>query len=145
MPFKYLDINTKQPVVDGIIYVTPDAAAPPAKYPGAFTGVHLPGPSYSLANTSGMTVWWTVDSSKVAAVDFVDSLQNGGAHASNPNDPNAKHTSIHRIGGQAIPTPVTGQIDWKTAPAGDHNIALIAYDDSDQEIWRITRTTKVLP
>jgi hypothetical protein len=92
---------------------------------------------------SSQFISWTVDLTKVAAVDVAIN----GRRADNPRDAKQAHTAIYRLAGQAIPgyTGAEGYIKWRIWPAGDFKFDFTVYDDAGKVIGTMSHTIAVAP
>jgi hypothetical protein len=88
-------------------------------------------------------IWWSVDLTKVAAVDVAIN----GKRVNNPRDVKQAHTAIYRLGGQSIPgyKGVEGYFEWTIWPAGDFTFDFTVYDDAGNVIGTMSHTITVAP
>ena len=92
---------------------------------------------------SSEIVWWSVDLTKVAAVDVAIN----GKRVSNPRDARQAHTAIYRLGGQAIPGYRGGEgyFRWAIWPSGNFKFDFTVYDDAGNIIATKSHTIAVAP
>jgi hypothetical protein len=92
---------------------------------------------------SSQFIWWTVDLTKVAAVDVAIN----GRRVDNPRDAKQAHTTIYRLGGQPVPgyTGGEGYFNWKIWPAGDFKFDFTVYDDAGNVIGTMSHTITAAP
>jgi hypothetical protein len=92
---------------------------------------------------SAQVIWWTVDLTRVAAVD----VSINGKRIDNPKDAKQSHTAIYRLGGQAIPgyTGGEGHFNWTIWPAGDFKFDFTVYDDAGNVIGTMSHRITVAP
>jgi hypothetical protein len=92
---------------------------------------------------SSQFIWWSVDLTKVAAVDVTIN----GKRVDNPRDAQQPHTAIYRLGGHAIPgyTGSEGNFNWRIWPAGNFRFDFKVYDDAGKVIGTMSHTITVFP
>jgi hypothetical protein len=90
---------------------------------------------------SSQIIWWTVDLTRVAAVDVAIN----GKRVDNPRDAKQAHTAIYRLGGQPIPgyAGAEGFFNWTIWPAGNFEFDFTVYNDAGNVIGTMSHRITV--